>query len=185
MYNLQLFAATAYDGLTAPKINATSGNDVLMCVWNSTGTSLLALGGQQDSNIDQEAETSEVSSKSEKTDGDWQVSISGTKSWNGECSGIRLTSDEAQMELNKAFRESQPVCLKWIDKKQQKGIYAGFAYITGISFESPMDDIVTTSFSFTGTGKLYDLIAEPLESDTMPSGVVSASSGQNTFGGEG
>ncbi len=183
-FNLQLFAEP-YDGLTAPAINAMAGKNVLLCVWNSDGTNLLGIGGQQDSNVDQEAETSEVASKSETSDGDWQVSIAGMKSWSGECSGIRLTSDGAQAALNQAFRESQPVCLKWIDKQQKKGIYAGFAYVTSISFEAPTDDVVTTSFSFTGTGKLHDLIAEPLESDTMPSGVQSntASSNQISTGG--
>lgn len=172
MINIQLFAATtAYDGLKAPAVSALSGKNVLMCVWDSTGMNLLAVGAQQDSNIDQEAETTEVSSKSETADGDWQVSVSGIKSWSGECSGLRMSSDEAQKALNTAFREGTPVCLKWIDKQQKKGLYAGFALITAVSFEAPTDDVVTTSFSFTGTGKLYDLIAEPLESDTMPEGV--------------
>lgn len=172
LFDLQLFAATtAYDGLKAPTVDALSGKNILMCVWDTTGMNLLALGGQQDSNIDQESSTTEVSSKSETTDGDWQVSVSGTKSWSGECSSIRLIDDESQKQLNTAFRESTPICLKWIDKKQKKGLYAGFALITAISFEAPTDDVVTTSFSFTGTGKLYDLIAEPLESDTMPNSV--------------
>lgn len=171
-YDIQMFAA--FDGLTPPAVSSMSGKDVLMCVWDSAGAKLLAVGGQQDSNVDQEAETSEISTKSKTTDGDWQVSVAGMKSWSGECNGIRLTSDEAQQALNTAFRESQPICLKWIDKKQKKGIYAGFAYITGISFEAPTDDSVTTSFSFTGTGKLHDLIAEPLDSDTMPEGVGGA-----------
>lgn len=172
-FNIQMFAEP-YDGITAPTVNATAGKDILMCVWDTAGSSVLAVGGQQDSNIDQESESSEVSSKSETSDGDWKVSVSGTKSWSGECSGLRLTSDSAQNALNKAFNEGQPVCLKWINKKQKKGIYAGFALITGISFEFPNDDVSTTSFSFTGTGKLYDLIADPLETDTMPAGVGGA-----------
>lgn len=172
-FNIQMFAEP-YDGITSPKVNAISGKDILLCVWDSTGENLLALGGQQDSNVDQEAEVSEVSSKSETADGDWSVSVSGTKSWSGEVNGIYLATDSAQSVLKEAFREGTPVCLKWINKKLKKGIYAGFAYITSISFEAPVDDIVTTSFSFTGNGKLVDLASDPMSTDTMPQGVSAA-----------
>lgn len=186
-FDIQMFAEP-YDGLTAPKVNATSGKDVLLCVWDSTGENLFAMGGQQDSNMDLESESSEISSKSESSDGDWSLSIAGTKSWSGEVSGIHLTSDNAQTALNKAFRESNPVCLKWINKKLEKGIYAGFAYITAISFEAPINDVVTTSFSFTGNGKLHDLLLEPLTTDTMPKGIaietVSSNTASSTSGGD-
>ena len=176
-FNLQLFAEP-YDGLTAPVVQALAGKDLILSVWDSTGTTLLAIKGQQGLTINRSSDSIEITSKD--TEGDWKDKIAGMKEWSIDTDGLFYASDTSHTTLSTYFDNGDPVCIKVVNKKQKKGMFAGFSVITDYSLEAPHDDAVTFSMSLEGKGKLVDLTAEPLDSDTMPEGYAAAETSQST-----
>lgn len=161
---------TAYDGGeycdfdTAADIVA--GKDILLTLWNTDGTKLLAISGQQGLTINRSAETIEVNSKS--TEGGWKDSLAGMKEWSIDNDGLWVASDNAHKALATAFRDGSPVCVKVINKKTNKGLFGGLAVITDYPIEAPYDDAVTYSITLQGKGALVDFSIDPPTSDTMP-----------------
>lgn len=167
-FNIQMFAEP-YDGITAPATNAIAGKDLILAVWDSTGKTLLAIKGQQGLTINRSADSIEITSKD--TEGDWKSKIAGMKEWSIDTDGLYYTNDDSHTALSKAFENSEPVCVKVVNKKLKKGMFAGFAVITDYPLEAPHDDAVTFSITLEGQGKLVDLTTAPLDTDTMPKGI--------------
>lgn len=170
-YDIQMFAEP-YDGLTTPVVQALAGKDLILSVWDSTGETLLAIKGQQGLTINRSADSIEITSKD--TEGDWKSKIAGMKEWSIDTDGLYYTSDTSHTSLSTAFENGDPVCIKVVNKKLKKGMFAGFSVITDYSLEAPHDDAVTFSMTLEGQGKLVDLTANPLDSDTMPQGIAAA-----------
>lgn len=168
-FNIQMFAEP-YDGITAPATNAIAGKDLILAVWDSTGESLLAIKGQQGLTINRSADSIEITSKD--TEGDWKSKIAGMKEWSIDTDGLYYMSDTSHTALSTAFENGEPVCVKVVNKKSKKGMFAGFAVITDYPLEAPHDDAVTFSITLEGQGKLVDLTANPLDTDTMPQGMA-------------
>lgn len=180
-FDLQLFAG--HDGLSQTAVNAIAGKDIIIAVWDATGENLLAVKGQQGLTINRSADSIEISSKD--TEGGWKSKISGMKEWSIDTDGLYVTGDESHAILSKAFEDSNPVCVKVVNKKTKKGMFAGFACITDYPIEAPYDDAMTYSLTLEGQGKLVDLSAEPLETDTMPGGSAESASEAAPTGSEG
>lgn len=163
-------ATTAYDGGeycdfdTAAAIVA--GKDILLGIWNTDGSKLLAISGQQGLTINRSAETIEVNSKS--TEGGWKDSLAGLKEWSIDNDGLWVASDEAHKTLATAFKNGDPVCVKVYNGKTKKGLFGGLAILTDYPIEAPYDDCVTYSITLQGKGALVDFSIDPPTSDTMP-----------------
>lgn len=168
-FNIQMFAEP-YDGITAPTVQALAGKDLILAIWDSTGENLLAIKGQQGLTINRSADSIEITSKD--TEGDWKSKIAGMKEWSIDTDGLYYVSDTSHTALSTAFENGEPVCVKVVNKKSKKGMFAGFAVITDYPLEAPHDDAVTFSITLEGQGKLVDLTANPLDTDTMPQGMV-------------
>ena len=97
----------------------TAGKDILLGVWNSDGSKLLAISGQQGLTINRSAETIEVNSKS--TEGGWKDSLAGMKEWSIDNDGLWVASDDAHKALATAFKNGNPVCVKVYNGKTKKG----------------------------------------------------------------
>lgn len=171
-FNLQLFAGNLptdsnkpFDGLSPEAVNAIAGKDIILALWNTTGDKLLAISGQQGLTINRAADSIEINSKD--TEGGWKSKIAGMKEWSIDTDGLYVTGDESHNILSKAFENGDSVCLKVINKKAKKGMFAGFAAVTDYPIEAPYDDAMTYSLTLDGQGKLVDLTSSPLESDTM------------------
>lgn len=161
----------AYDGLSATAVEALAGKDLILSVWDKTGENLLAIKGQQGLTINRSADSIEITSKD--TEGDWKSKMAGMKEWSIDTDGLYLTSDASHNTLSEAFENGDPVCVKVVNKKLKKGMFAGFAVITDYPIEAPHDDAATYSITLEGQGKLVDLSSSPLEEDTMPQGMPS------------
>lgn len=168
-FNIQMFAEP-YDGITAPIAQALAGKDLILAIWDSTGENLLAIKGQQGLTINRSADSIEITSKD--TEGDWKSKIAGMKEWSIDTDGLYYVSDTSHTALSTAFENGEPVCVKVVNKKSKKGMFAGFAVITDYPLEAPHDDAVTFSITLEGQGKLVDLTANPLDTDTMPQGMA-------------
>lgn len=171
IYYKQLFADTDYDSGAYCNFNATSakavaGANILLCVWNSDGTSLLAVAGQQNLTINRSADSIEINSKD--TEGGWKSKIAGMKEWSIDTDGMYVLSDDSHKALTTAYNNGDLLCIKVINKKTSKGLFGGLATVTDYTLEAPYDDAMTYSITLEGNGALTDLSTSTLTTDTMP-----------------
>lgn len=176
-YIKQLFddpapASTAYDSgaycdFDATVASAVAGKDILLAIWDKTGSNILAVAGQQSLTINRSAEAIEINSKD--TEGSWKGKIAGMKEWSIETSGLYVNGDTSQDLLSEYFENGDLVCVKVYNKKARKGLFGGLAVITDYPFEAPYDDSMTYTITLSGTGKLTDLSVEVPSTDTLPS----------------
>jgi predicted secreted protein len=85
---------------------------------------------------------------------DWKNYISGLKEWTASSDGdYEIHSDEdGQQALQAAFLSGETVTVKlYVDAINY---YKGEGYINSLSIEDPVDDVVSISIEFTGTGAL-------------------------------
>ena len=85
---------------------------------------------------------------------DWKNYITGLKEWSASSEGdYEVPVDaEGQKVLQDAFLKAETATVKlYVD---DKNYYTGEAYINSLSIEDPVDDVVSISIEFTGTGAL-------------------------------
>lgn len=182
--DLQMFAGefdgNAYCDFSSSTAKATAGKNILLAVWNTDGTQLLAVGGQQGLTINRSADSIEITSKD--TAGSWKSKIAGMKEWSIDTDGIYVIDDDSHKALTKAFEDGDPICIKVINSKTKKGMFGGLAVVTDYSLEAPYDDSMTYSISLEGMGAFTDLTAAPPENDTMPGVTTNVLSESKTGG---
>ncbi|MEN8493477.1 phage tail tube protein [Dehalococcoides sp. THU3] len=85
---------------------------------------------------------------------DWKKFIAGLKEWSASAEGFYSVHTDAtgQKALQDAYLNSTEVALKLF--VNATNYYSGSAYISGMSVEDPVDDTVSISFEFQGTGAL-------------------------------
>lgn len=144
-----------YCDMDTSTTKALAGKDIILAIFDATGTELLAVSGQQGLSINRTADSIEVSSKDTK--GGWRSKIAGMKEWSIDNDGLYVPTDETHKILGKAFEESNPVCIKVINSRENKAMLGGLAYISDYSLDAPYDDAMTYSISLEGNGALADL----------------------------
>lgn len=159
------FDNNLYCDFSTGATKAVAGKDILLCVFNSDGSSLLAIAGQQGLTINRSADSIEVTSKD--TTGGWKAKIAGMKEWSIDNDGLYVADDESHKALGTAFENGDFLCLKVIDAKTKKAMFGGLAVVTDYSLEAPYDDSMTYSISLEGSGALVDL-SEETEATAMP-----------------
>lgn len=85
---------------------------------------------------------------------DWKNYITGLKEWTASSEGdYEVPVDTAgQAALQTAYLNGATVVVKlYVDATNY---YMGEAYISSLSIEDPVDDVVSISIEFTGTGAL-------------------------------
>ena len=158
----------AYCDFTTTTATAVAGKDIILCIFDNTGSELLAISGQQSLTINRSADSIEITSKD--TQGGWKSKIAGMKEWSIDNDGIYSLSDRSHDVLSQAFENGDPVCLKVVNNKTKKGMFGGLAVITDYPLEAPYDDSMTYSLTLEGMGALVDLTRDPVTPDTMPEG---------------
>lgn len=175
-YKFLIFDGTAYDkGAYCDFDTAASvlaGKDILLAVWNSDGSKMLAISGQQNLTINRSAETIEINSKivegQDANSAGWKDSLVGLREWSIDLDSLWVPTSDSHKALATAFDNGSPVCVKVYNAKTNKGIFAGLAIITDFPVEAPYDDSVTTSISLQGKGRLLDLTIHTIDTDTIP-----------------
>lgn len=152
-----------YCNFDASTTKAIAGADLILSVFDSTGAKLLAIPGQQGLKINRSSDSVEVSSKD--TVGSWKSKIAGMKEWSIDTDGAYIPDTDAHKELEKAFMEGTPVCLKVTDRKKKRGIFGGLGVVTDYTIEAPHDDLATFSLSIEGNGALTNLLDQTVPSD--------------------
>lgn len=125
-----------------------SGMKVKLFIKDATTGKILA--GQRNASLNRSAETIDATSKD--SDGHWQESIQGFKSWTIDCDGAFVQDDVAYSILETAYLNSENVDV-YIEMPSGTK-YEGNATITDLSMEFPYDDLTTWSLSLQGNGPL-------------------------------
>ncbi len=85
---------------------------------------------------------------------DWKNYITGLKEWTASSEGDYEvpTDTQGQAALQEAYLAGTTVTVKlYVDGTNY---YQGTAYISSLSIEDPVDDVVSISLELTGTGEL-------------------------------
>ena len=85
---------------------------------------------------------------------DWKTFISGLKEWSASAEGSFLihTDTNGQTALQNAYLNGTEVNLRLY--LNATNYYSGNAFISGLSVEDPVDDKISVSFEFQGSGEL-------------------------------
>lgn len=161
------FEEKAYCDFDSSTTKAIAGKDIILAVFDATGTDLLAISGQQGLTINRSADSIEVTSKDTK--GGWKSKIAGMKEWSVDNDGYYVPSHASHKALGTAFQNSDPVCIKIVNGKTSVSMFGGLAYVSDYSLEAPYDDGMTYSISLEGNGALVDFsLVEDNENNQMP-----------------
>lgn len=171
------FDNSLYCDFTSAATRAVAGKDILLCVFDSTGTNLYAIAGQQGLTINRSSDSSEVTSKD--TAGGWKAKIAGMKEWSIDNDGLYVADSDSHRALGTAFENGDFVCLKIINNKTRTAMFGGLAVITEYTIEAPYDDSMTYSASFEGSGPLVDL-TDATNATAMPGTATTAAASSST-----
>jgi TP901-1 family phage major tail protein len=144
-----------YTELSGKLNKAIAGKDILLSIWDTTGSTLLAVAGQQGLTINRDKDTIEVTSKD--SEGGWKQYLVGNKEWSIDNDGVYVRDHDSHKLLKALFEGDEPVLLKVTNQKAKTEMFGGMALLTSYPIEAPYDDAVTYSAAFTGTGALVDL----------------------------
>ena len=141
------------------KLNkAIAGKDILLSIWDSTGSALLAIAGQQGLTINRDKDTFEVTSKD--SDG-WKEFMGAFKEWSIDNDGIYVRDSDSHKLLKELFESDEPFLIKVTNQKTETDLFGGMAILQSYPVEAPYDDAVTYTASLQGTGALVDLEDAP------------------------
>ena len=164
------FEKGAYCNVDSSTTKAVGGKDIILAVFDATGTDLLAISGQKGLTINRSADSIEVTSKD--TQGGWKSKIAGMKEWSVDNDGFYIPSHASHKAIGTAFQNSDPVCIKIVNGKTKKSMFGGLAYVTDYSLEAPFDDGMTYSISLEGNGALVDFsLSDSSTANQMPKGM--------------
>lgn len=138
---------------------AIAGKDILLSVWDSTGSKLIAVAGQQGLTINRDKDTIEVTSKDSQG---WKQNIVGFKEWSIDNDGVYVRDHNSHKLMKEAFDGDDPVLIKVTNQKAKTDLFGGLALVTSYPIEAPYDDAVTYTVTLTGTGALVDLEDTPV-----------------------
>lgn len=169
MSEIKEFTDNLYCDVSGKSNEALPGKDILLCVFNSDGSKLLAIAGQQSLTINREKEMIEINSKT--IDGGWKSKVPGIKDWSIETDGVYSPSQETHQLLNKAFENDTYVCVKVVNGNTKKALFGGLSLIKEYNIEAPYDDSTTFEMTLEGCGKLVDLTDPGIEAPAMPTNV--------------
>lgn len=139
--------------------DAVAGKDILLSIWDPTGSELLAVAGQQGLTINRDKDTIEITAKD--ANGGWKQYLGGFKEWSIENDGVYVRSHESHKKLAAAFNGDDPILIKVTNQKTQTDMFGGLAILTSYPLEAPYDNAMTYSISLQGTGPLVDLEETP------------------------
>lgn len=144
--------------LTGQLNKAIAGKDIVLSIWDSTGSKLIAIAGQQGLTINRDKDTIEVTSKDSEG---WKQFIVGLKEWSIDNDGVYVRDHEAHKHLKTLYEGDEPFLIKVTNQKAKTDMFGGLALLTSYPIEAPYDDAVTYTIALQGTGALVDLEDAP------------------------
>jgi len=124
------------------------GVDVLVKV-DIAGTPT-TIAGQRNATLSLTSDSIDTTSKDT---GDWRTFLAGLKSWTLSCDGLYVDGDPALEELQSKFESGTAVAVT-IAEKNAAWTATGNAVITSLDYDASLEDVMTVSAEFQGTGAL-------------------------------
>jgi len=152
-----------YTELSGKLNKAIAGKDILLSIWDQTGSVLLAIAGQQGLTINRDKDTIEVTSKDANG---WKEFVVGLKEWSIDNDGVYVRDHASHKQLKKLFESDDPFLIKVTNQKTETDMFGGLALLTSYPIEAPYEDAVTYTISLQGTGELVDLEDEAQTPET-------------------
>lgn len=106
------------------------------------------VGGQTHATLNRRMSPINVTNK---INGDWETSLSGTKSWDLNCNGFVIKNEEAFQKLEECFNAGTEVQVELSDGNVS---YAGAALITSFPVSAPYNSSFSYSISLLGISEL-------------------------------
>ena len=120
--------------LTSELNKAIAGKDILLSIWDTTGSVLLAVAGQQGLTINRDKDTIEVTSKDSQG---WKQNIVGFKEWSIDNDGVYVRDHASHKLLKEIFDGDDPVLIKVTNQKAKTDMFGGLAFLTSYPVEAP------------------------------------------------
>ncbi|WP_176392021.1 phage tail tube protein [Marininema halotolerans] len=136
---------------------AIRGFEGKVYVSSDEGTTYQAIAGITDSTLTISQEELEAGSFDSKG---WMEYIPGLKEWELETEGLYILADASQESLYQTLVGGSTVKVRLFPKNGvgNKG-YEGEAFITSWEVENAVDDLVTVSATFRGSGEIMSVTA--------------------------
>ena len=172
-------AASAGCSFDAGTAKAVAGKKVLLMVMPQDESTMLAVSGQTGLSFNVTQETTEVS-RTKDAGGDWKQALPGGRNWSGSVDGLMCFSDEGRIAIAKAIADGTYLCIGVYEKvvegttTKYVPVRKGLALVDSDDFDAPVDDNVTYSTSFTGSGELWMRELKTQEEITAATIVVAA-----------
>ena len=124
------------------------GVDVLVKV-DIAGTPT-TIAGQRNATLSLSSDSIDTTAKDT---GDWRTFLAGLKSWTLSCDGLYVDGDPALEELQSKFESGTAVA---VTMTEEGGAWTatGNAVITSLDYDASLEDVMTVSAEFQGTGAL-------------------------------
>lgn len=146
-----------FDAITA---KAVKGKDIIMLVMPKDESTMLAVSGQTGLSFSVSMETTDVSATKDEG-GDWTGSLAGARSWDGSIEGLQCFDDKGRKAIAAAIANGEYLCIGVFERKATSDgtdfvpIRKGIALVESDDFDAPVDDNMTYSTSFKGSGELW------------------------------
>ena len=124
------------------------GVDVLVKV-DIAGTPT-TIAGQRNATLSLSSDSIDTTAKDT---GDWRTFLAGLKSWTLSCDGLYVDGDPALEELQSKFESGTAVAVT-IAESCAAWTATGNAVITSLDYDASLEDVMTVSAEFQGTGAL-------------------------------
>jgi TP901-1 family phage major tail protein len=124
---------------------AIKGVDVVVKV-NVSGVPTI-IAGQRNATLSLSGDNIDTTAKDT---GDWRTFLAGLKSWTLSCDGLYVDGDSALAELQTRFEAGTAVTITM----EKPGVWTatGDAIITSLDYDAALEDAMTVSAEFQGTG---------------------------------
>lgn len=119
-----------------------------------------AVGGQKGCNLSINADVIDISTK---VTGKWRKKTTGALEWSGSCDGVIMTGDKALTAIQKAMTDRTEINIEMAEStvtdetpaQKSDGLkYSGKCIITSFEIDGQLEDMLTYSISFEGSGEL-------------------------------
>lgn len=139
---------------------AIAGKDILLLVMPQDESTMLAVSGQTGLSFNIAQETTEVS-QTKDAGGAWKQALPGGRNWSASADGLMCFDDEGRIVIAKAIANGTYLCIGIYERVTAEGetkyvpVRKGLALVDSDDFDAPVDDNVTYSTSFTGSGECW------------------------------
>jgi len=134
-------------------MNAT---DVLVSISTDAGSTYTVIGKATSAGLSVSMDTRDTSTKDSSG---WRELLEGQKSWSLSCDGLvcyNISGKETASDLFGYLSNRTLVTIKFGSATTDEKVYTGTAYVTSISQDAGVEENVSWSCSFEGSGTLTE-----------------------------